>query len=222
MNWEQTLKSFEANIQSQFAAALQQLGEQVAEAPERFEALVRAVLASLNRTRANLTRLRAGLANPPRNQAEAAAVVRFAEMKSFYESILTGFRATIGEDAEIDYSPLEMGFIPAGVVLVIAIGGATLASLAFTVAGVCWAFVCYQYVVALEQESAVQNRELDARVEAMRSGKVLQSSTLPAPEPARPTKADEGKGSGVGWLLGLAVATGAAVFALPRLSKAWG
>lgn len=218
MTWEQTLKHFEANIQGQFATALDQLGDDIAAAPKKFEPVVRAVLDSLNRTRANLARLAKGLGRPPRSRAEAAATARYAEMKNFYESILVGFKATIGEDASIDYSALELGFIPAGVVLVVAFGAATVASLAFTVAGIAWAYVCYRYVIALEQESALQNRELDARVEAMRSGKVLQDGTLPAP----PQPPEVPKGSSVGWLIGLAAVTGAAVVILPRIAKAWG
>jgi hypothetical protein len=68
--------------------------------------------------------------------------------------------------------------------------------------------------VNLREQTALAERELDARVAASRDGRVLQPSTLPPPPP--PPGAG---GSNLGlWVLGgLAVVTGAVV--LPTLLK---
>jgi hypothetical protein len=86
--------------------------------------------------------------------------------------------------------------------------------LALGAAAIAWAVSAYEYAVNLREQTALAERELDARVAASRDGRVLQPSTLPPPPPP-----PGGAASNMGlWVLGgLAVVTGAVV--LPTLLK---
>jgi hypothetical protein len=68
------------------------------------------------------------------------------------------------------------------------------------VAAIAWAIAAYQYAVHLREQTALVERELQARVEASEQGRTLQPSTLPEQANAK-----------LGWLMlgGLALAAGA-------------
>jgi hypothetical protein len=126
-------------------------------------------------------------------------------MEARYHDLAAGFYgdATPAPSGATAPAP-STGAAPA----VLIIGG-----LAVGAVGVAWAVAAYQYAVNLREQTALAERELDARVEASREGRPLQASTLPPP----PNPTDDAKGMGL-WLLGgLAVVAGA--LTLPALLK---
>ena len=97
-----------------------------------------------------------------------------------------------------------MGAAPA----VLVVGGLSVGAV-----GVAWSIAAYHYAVNLREQTALAERELDARIAAGREGRTLQTSTLPPP----PSPASDARRAGL-WLLGgLAVAAGA--LAIPLLLK---
>lgn len=60
-------------------------------------------------------------------------------------------------------------------------GPLVVAGIILAVAGVCFAVAAYEYCLSLRDQAKLQEKELDARVEAMRAGTTLPGSTLPPP-----------------------------------------
>ena len=80
--------------------------------------------------------------------------------------------------------------------------------LAITAVGLAWAFAAYEYAANLKDQTALAERELDARVDASNAGRVLPPSTLP---PAPPSPVEGARSVGL-WLFGgLVLAAGALV-----------
>jgi hypothetical protein len=159
----------------------------------------KAFLAALTTSRETLDRIHAKLPNPPVTEADRAAWLKYQELDRRYNDLAAGFYS--------DARPAEpaTGIAP----LVVVVVGAV----AVGVAGTAWAVAAYEYAVNLQDQTALAERELDARVEASREGRSLQPSTLPPP----PTP--EGAAKGIGWLLvgGLVLTAGA--IAIPAFLK---
>lgn len=208
MTWEQIKADFTSRIQSLFETTYTRLSSAITSTPEAFRERVVAYLGILAEIRANLERIATRLPNPPQTQADAEIIARYAEYKSMYDALVTGISAnSVAVRTEI-------GVAPAVVVLVIGIIG-------LTVAGVAWAVASYEYAVSLRDQTAFMVKELDARVESMRSGQQLPATTaLPPSAPAPTPEASSSGGSGWAWLFGgLALAGAAAVFVVPKLGK---
>ena len=182
--------------------------------PSDVKRKVAGTLSALKATGRHLSKAQALLPSQPKTKAEAELVVRYAEMKGLYDAILSGIGINAVQlEAEQE---IEAGFIPASVVLVIG-------TLGLTAAGVAWAVANFEYATALRDQAAFLTKELEARQEAMRSGKELPAATGYANESTNKDKKpkDEDKG-GWGWLwavLGLGGLVGAAVYG-PKLLKA--
>ena len=209
MTWEQLKADFTANIQQVYAAAYQRLSGAIEARPEAFRDRVTSFLDALATTKANLDRIAAKLPNPPKDKAEAGLITRYAEMKQLYDALVAG----ISENAT-RVNPSEVGWGPVAVILVIGVVG-------LSIAGVAWAVAAWEYAASLRDQSGFMDRELDARVEAMRSGAQLPATTAIPPSassPPDPTKGAGGSGINLAWLLGgLALAGAAAVFVVPKL-----
>ncbi len=215
MTWAELKSAFTANIESTYQRAATWLDEALTDRPEDVKRAVAATLSALQAAGRHLRRAQALLPAHPKSRAEAALVVRYAEMKGMHDAILSG----LGINAvQLDAEPeLETGFIPASVVL-------TIGALGLTAAGVAWAVANYEYATALRDQAAFLTKELEARAEAMRAGKELPAATgyangaQPGNEDEKPKDKDKG---GWGWLwalLGVGGLLGAAVYG-PKLLK---
>lgn len=210
MTWEQFKAAFTADIGVAYDKTLGQLAAAIEASPKAFEARVQAFFEVLAQIKANLLHLQARLPNPPKDATDAQFITRYAEMKALYDAILQGLRYT----GAVNAASLEIGNP-----IVIAVLGVGL-----TVAAVAWAISAYQYAVGLRDQTSFMAKELDARVEAMRTDKKLPEATATPPSapanPQNPHKKPEDSGKG-GWLwlvAGLGLAAGA-VFVLPKLGK---
>ncbi len=170
---------------------------------------VQAFVSALSDSRANLDRMAAKLPNPPVTAEDRAAVEQYRALEKRYHELAAGFYA----DAQPATEPQPSTGAAQAVLIV--------AGLAVGLVGVAWAVAAYEYAVNLREQTALAERELDARVEASRQGRALQSTTLPPqPDPiASATGAATTAAKGVGLLVvgGLVVAAGA--FLLPSLMK---
>lgn len=157
--------------------------------PTGTSARVAAFVSSLQASRAALDRIATKLPNPPVTAADHEAVGRYQDLERRWRELAAGFYA--------DATPAPaVGVAPA-----IVVGG-----LAVTAVGVAWAIAAYEYAVNLQQQTELAEKELTARVDASREGRVLPASTLPPAPPAIPTP----PGSVGLWLLGgLAALAGA-------------
>ena len=196
--WSSSWKALSAQATSAYASAARL-------DPTGTLAKVQAFVQALTDSRAALDRIAAKLPNPPVTPADHAAVAQYQAMERRYHDLAAGFYGDATPAPGGATAPVpSTGAAPA----VLIIGG-----LAVGAVGVAWAVAAYQYAVNLREQTALAERELDARVEASREGRPLQASTLPPP----PTPTDDAKGMGL-WLLGgLAVVAGA--LTLPALIK---
>jgi hypothetical protein len=211
MTWEELKATFAANIGTTYDKTIEQLAAAIEASPAAFEARIQAFFEALAQAKANLLHIHARLPNPPRDATDAQFITHYAEMKALYDALLQGLRQT----GAVNASTLEIGNP-----IVIAVLGVGL-----TVAAVAWAISAYQYAVGLRDQTAFMAKELDARVEAMRTDKQLTTATATPPsvpaDPQNPNKKPEDTGKGGGWLwlvAGLGLAAGA-VFVLPKLGK---
>ncbi len=211
MTWEELKASFSSNVESGYNKAATWLDQAMTHMPGDVKRKVAGTLSALKATGRQLSKAQALLPPQPKDKAEAELVVRYAEMKGLYDAILSG----IGINAvQLEAEPeIEAGFIPASVVLVIG-------ALGLTAAGVAWAIANYEYAVALRDQAGFLTKELEARQEAMRSGKELPDGSARPTEDKDKKPKDEDKG-GWGWLwavLGIGGLVGAAVYG-PKLLK---
>ncbi len=197
-----------ADIKGAWASGWKTLSEQATAAygtalqadPTGTMARVEAFLTALSESRATLDRIAAKLPNPPVTEEDRAAVASHAAFERRWHDLAAGFYT----DTKPAPTPPVVGVAPA----VLIVGG-----VAVGVVGIAWAIAAYQYATNLRDQTALAERELDARVAASREGRPLQASTLPPP----PSPAADARGVGVWVLGGLAVVAGA--LALPILLK---
>ena len=157
--------------------------------PTGYLATVEAFLSELGQARSNLDAIKAKLPNPPVTPEDHALHAKHRALEARYHDLAAGFYA--------DTRPATEGI---GVAPVLVVGG-----LVVGVAAIAWAVAAYEYTVNLREQTALADKELDARVEAGRQGRTLQPTTVPPqPDPVK-------QAQGVGWLLvgGLALAAGA-------------
>lgn len=111
-----------------------------------------------------------------RIRARGGSGARYQALEKRYNALAAGFYA----EARAVGQP-EVGVAP----VVIVVG-----AIAVTVVGVAWAIAATSCAENLREQTAIAERELDARVEASREGRTLQPTTLPTP----PTPAVPGGG----------------------------
>jgi len=194
-----------ADIKAAWSPGWRNLAEQasrrfsaaVSSQPSAYADQVVAFQSELATSRASLDRIKTRLADPALHD-DQALVAKVAALERRWTELAAGLYA--------DATPTgAQGQPSVGVAPVLVVGG-----VAVTAVGVAWALGAYQYAVNLREQTALAERELDARIAASREGRSLQPSTLPAPQP-------QGRDLGL-WLFGgLALVTGAVV--LPTLLK---
>lgn len=197
MTWAQLQQSFLSGIEASYAATLGRLEEAITATPAAFEAKVQGFLALLAECKANLARIQARLPHPPRSQAEAQLVAVYAEMKGLYDAPLLGLSQNAVALPSVGLAPVLM-----------------VGALGLTAAGVAWAVAAWEYAASLRDQSGLLARELEARVESMRTGAPLPPSTVPSPPPAPP-----GGGSAWPWLLALGLAAAGFYTFAPKAGK---
>ena len=197
MTWEELKLSFLTGIQASYDAVYARVKEAVAAKPSSFEAKVRAFLTLLRECKVNLERIAAQLPSLPKNDAAKALIRRYQDMKALYDALVAGIALNATGE-------LELGVVP-----VVVVG-----TVALSAAGVAWAIAAYEYAAGLRDETALMATELEARVQAMKDGKTLQTSTLTS------TPAPQGNGAPLGLVLvGLGVLGGAAFFTFKRTKR---
>ena len=155
---------------------------------------VSSFLDALADSRASLDRVAAHLPNPPTTPQDVAFVAQHRDLEARYQDLAAG----LFSDAAVATTPVV------GVAPVIVVGG-----LAIGAMGVAWAIAAYEYAMNLREQTALAERELEARVAASKEGRALPPSTLPPPAPG----VTDDKAV---WVLG-GLAAAAALFALPVL-----
>ena len=83
--------------------------------------------------------------------------------------------------------------------------------------GCAWAIVAYEYMANLREQTGLLRADLDARVQAMETGKTLPAPNLP--QPPKPPDDKDDLASVVGWLLVSGLVLGAGAVFLPSLLK---
>ncbi len=110
--------------------------------------------------------------------------------------------ATLAAGVYADAKPADaVGAAP------LVVGGVVVAGVLISVAGVAWAVAAYQYAVNLREHTSLLEKELEARVEASRSGRELPASSIP--QQSNPL--DEARSMGMILLGGLTLAAAAVV-----------
>ncbi|MCB9779732.1 MAG: hypothetical protein H6742_14300 [Alphaproteobacteria bacterium] len=208
MTWDELKASFTGNAAAAYDATLGRLSAAIQATPAAFEAKVTSFFALLAECKANLDRIQARLPNPPRTQADANDIARYAEMKSLYDALVLGISRNAVQVPQV-------GIAPAVVIVVGAVG--------LTVAGVAWAVAAWEYAASLRDQTAFMAQELDARVAASQRGTQLQPTTATPPSAPAPggggSGDDDKKGGAWMWLLGIGAAAAAAAFIVPKLGK---
>lgn len=195
MTWAEVKAAWDRGWTALHARALQLYGAAIRADPTGYAAKVTGFMRELEQSRANLDRIRARLPNPPATDADRQAVANYEAMERRYHDLAAGFYSDVKPVSEgVGVAPLVVGGLVVGV------------------AAIAWAVAAYEYAVNLREQTALQVKELDARVEASKEGRALPPTTLPPP-PAPPSA--PGTGAGLGWVLvgGLVLAAGA--LALP-------
>ena len=188
--WSDGWRALSARAAATYAAA-------VRADPTGTTARINGFTTALTGARASLDRIRLRVPAPPLTEADRQLAARYQDLERRWHDLAAGFFA----DATPVPSPPTLGVAP-----MLVVGG-----LAITAVGLAWAFAAYEYAANLKDQTALAERELDARVAAAQAGQILPPSTLPAP---LPTPADGFRSVGL-WLLGgLAVAAGALVVPL--------
>ena len=107
-------------------------------------------------------------------EAEQAQVrVNVSALNSRYADLAAPFYADTKPT-----TPPAVGFIPLLMVGTLAVGSA----------GIAWAIAAQDYVEQLGKETALQAKELEARITASKEGRALQTTTLPTPPPEEESK----------------------------------
>ena len=198
-SWDDVKAAWSAGWKALSDQAVAAYGAAIQANPSAYVERVTGFLAALTTSRETLDRIAAKLPNPPVTDADRAVWAKYQELDKRYNDLAAGFYA--------DARPAEpaTGIAPAVVVVVgvVAVG----------LVGTAWAVAAYEYAVNLQDQTALAERELDARIVASEQGRTLQPSTLPPPP------SPEAAAKGIGWLLvgGLVLTAGA--IAIPALMR---
>lgn len=186
--WDQGWKAVEAQGEAMVDA--------IVRAPRAYAKQVQIFVVAMSDSRESLDRQQTVLAQMPPGADVADLTATTQALEARYQELAAGFYS---DTRPAQTAQPELAWVP-----VLIVGG-----LAVGVAGTAWAVSAYEYATNLREQTALAEKELAARVEASREGRLLQPSTLPVPPPA------EGP-SALGALLALGVVGGGA-FAFYKL-----
>jgi hypothetical protein len=165
--------------------------------PMAFADHVVAFMNELALSRAYLDAMRSKLGDPRATDADRTAYLAFEQR---WHDLAAGLYADAQVAPTIGVAPIVVGLVVGGVVL--------------TLAAIAWAVVAYQYAVNLREQTALADRDLQARVEASKDGRTLPATTLPPP-PADPIASAKN----LGLLLMGALTLAAGVAIVPSLMR---
>ncbi|MFH1464554.1 MAG: hypothetical protein ABIO70_09210 [Pseudomonadota bacterium] len=185
--WSQGWKALNEQAMSAYEVAIKA-------DPMRYVDQIKDFMSALTDSRANLDRMKARLPNPPRTEADRKILAVYQALEKRYHELAAGFYS----DARPADQP-STGAIPVVVIVV--------AGVALGVAACAWAVAAHEYATNLREQTALADKELEARVEASKQGRTLQPTTLP--EPASEQAKKKAKGVGVLLVGGLLLAAGA-------------
>ena len=164
--------------------------------PSKFKDTVASFMAMLSESRSSLDRIKTLL----QQVDDPALTAQATELESRYSTLASGVYA--------DAKPADtIGVAP------VVVGGVVVAGVIVSVGGVAWAAAAYQYAVNLREHTALLEKELLARVDASKEGRVLAPSSVPpAPNPIA-----DAQTTGM-WVLG-GLTLAAAAIAVPIFLK---
>ena len=209
-----------ADIKAGWSSGWKALAEQAAHAygtaaqvdPTGSLVRVQVFLQALADSRAALDRIAGKLPDPPVTAADQADLSRAQALERRYHELAAGLYADATPAPGQGTGP-PPGSPVVGVAPVFLVVGAV----AVSAAGVAWAIAATEYPLNLREQTALAERELDARIAAGAQGRTLQPSTLPPQADPVDKAASAAKGVGLLFVGGLVVATGA--FVLPALLR---
>ncbi|MCB9686023.1 MAG: hypothetical protein H6738_24495 [Alphaproteobacteria bacterium] len=188
-SWSSAWTGLQQRASSAYQAAIQAN-------PGQFRDKVASFLSLLSESRASLDRTRELL----KQVNDPALASKAGDLESRYATLASGVYA--------DAQPADtVGVAP------VIVGGIVVAGIIVSVAGVAWAVAAYEYAVNLREHTSLLEKELQARVDASKEGRVLQPSSVPpVPNPVA-----DAKSTGL-WVLGGLAVTAAAI-AVPIFLK---
>lgn len=159
-----------------FAEAAHAKADEIAQDFGRYAASVGQVVTWLRETGPTLKLLGEQVAEYERLKGPHANIYRanYEALARMYNNLVAG----VFENAQVAIPRVQLGvawFVVAGVTL--------------SILGVCFAVAAYPYAKSLYEQAKAQSTEIKGRIEAMRTGKVLQQSTYQAPATASPAAA---------------------------------
>ena len=205
-----------ADVKAAWSSGWKSLSEQATRAyataaqvdPTGTLARVQAFVSALADSRAALDRMAARIPNPPATAEDQAAYARLLDLERRYRDLAAGLYADAKPAGTAPPAVPEVCIAP----VVLVVGG-----LAVGAVGVAWALAAYEYAVNLREQTALAERELDARVTASREGRALQPTTLPAQPSPIDTATSTARRVGTLVVGGLVVVAGAIL--LPTLLR---
>ena len=197
MSWSQIKSAWSSGWSALQTESMRLYEAAIRADPTGYLGRVQAFVQELGQARGSLNRIKDKLPNPPQTAEDRALHAKYRAMEARYHDLAAGLYADAKPaQTEVGAAPIVVGVVVGGVVI--------------GVAGIAWSIAAYEYAVNLREQTALAERELDARVEASREGRTLQPSTVPP---------QTSGGGNLGWLLigGLTLAAGAV--AVPMFLK---
>jgi len=129
---------------------------------EKYTAVVKSFITGLDEAKASIERMKGLAAQLPADEREEVEQ-KIDALETRHEELSAGFYVHVTEAPEMGVAPVLVG------------------TLAVSAAAIAWAYVGIEYVDYLKQQCRLEEKELDARVQASKDGRTLQDNTLPKP-----------------------------------------
>ena len=165
-SWTGIKQRWSAGWKAMHAAALKQFGGAIKADPQKFKPHVETTLADLEAARSHLVRIKANVLRLPDAESKRKYMAVFNAGWKRYHELAAGLYA----DAEGARQPQVSGVIIPLLVV---------AGIAFGIAAIAWAVASREHAKNLREQTALADKELTARVDASKEGRVLQETTLP-------------------------------------------
>ena len=165
-SWADITRRWSDRFKVMHRAALRQYGAAIKANPQKFAPQLEATLADLEATRTHLERIKVQIPRLPDAASKRQYMAVFQATWKRYHEIAAGLYA----DAEGAGQPQVSGVVIPLLVV---------AGIAFGVAAIAWAVASREHSKNLREQTALADKELTARVDASKQGRVLQETTLP-------------------------------------------
>ena len=165
-SWADITQRWSDRFKFMHRAALRQYGAAIKANPQKFAPQLEATLADLEATRTHLERIKVQIPRLPDAASKRQYMAVFQATWKRYHEIAAGLYA----DAEGVGRPEVSGVVIPLLVV---------AGIAFGVAAIAWAVASREHSKNLREQTALADKELTARVDASKQGRVLQETTLP-------------------------------------------